>query len=259
MADGYLGGEPLLEDERLLEGERLDDLQFKGLRVIQNPALFCFGTDAVLLSSFANVRKGHTVIDLGTGCGVIALLLAGRTEARKIIGIEIQSAVANMARRSVELNGLQGRIEIVNMDLKDAAKNLGCGIADSIVCNPPYGKYDGGLHSTSDAQRIARHEVACTLEDCVTAAEKLLKNGGRAAFIHQSDRFMELLNLLQKHHLEPKRIRMIQPRPDRAPNLMLVEGIKQGKSGVVWLPPIIIREINGEYTEELLRMYHKID
>lgn len=245
--------------ESLLSGERIDDLQFKGLRVIQNPSLFCFGTDAVLLSSFANVRKGQTVIDLGTGCGVIALLLAGRTEARKIIGIEIQKAVADMAIRSVALNGCQERIEIMNMDLKDAPKALGCGCADAIVCNPPYGKHNGGLHSAADAQRIARHEVACTLEDCILAAEKLLKNGGRAAFIHQSDRFMELLNLLQKHHLEPKRIRMIQPRMDRAPNLMLVEGVKQGKSGVVWLPPIIIRGENGEYTQELLRMYHKQD
>lgn len=242
--------------ELLQNGERLDDLQYKGLRVIQNPAAFCFGTDAVLLANFATVRKGDTVVDLGTGSGVIALLIAARSEAGRLVGVEIQPGIADMARRSVVLNALESRIEIRNIDLKNAPRELGHGIAEVIVCNPPYGKADAGLHSESEAHRIARHEVACTLEDCVRSASALLKNGGRAAFIHQSDRLVELVGLLQKHRLEPKRIRAVQHTADRPPNLLLIEGVKNGKSGIVWLPTLVLRTAGGEYSEELRQIYH---
>ncbi len=244
------------QDVCLKGEERVDDLQNSGLRIIQNPAEFCFGMDAVLLASFVQIRAGGQAVDLCTGSGIIPLLLSARTEARRIEGVEIQPQVADMARRSVALNGLEGLISIHTLDLKEAPARLGRDFADSVTCNPPYGRAGASLHSLSEAKRIARHEVRCTLEDCIAAAAALLKHGGRAAFIHQSTRAVDLIALLRQYKLEPKRIRAVQPDRDRPPNLVLVEGVKGGGPGCTWLPSLIVRGEDGEYTSEMRRIYH---
>lgn len=241
----------------LHKGERLDDLQYKGLCIIQNPEHFCFGTDAVLLADFARVKRGDVVVDLGTGSGVILLLLSTRTQAERLTGVEIQSDVADMARRSVTLNALETKVDILCLDLIEAPERLGLGSADCVVCNPPYGKAGTGKHSENDVLRIARHEVCCTLADCVRSASRLAKSGGRVYFVHQSERLFELAAAMQAHHVEPKRIRLIQSSADKAPHLVLVEGIKLGKSGAHFLPTLLLYDENGSETEELRRIYHK--
>ena len=239
-------------------GERLDDLQFAGLRILQRPGEFCFGTDAVLLSDFAQVKPGGTVVDLCCGGGIVPLLLWGRGRARRILGVEIQPAVAEMARRSVALNGLTEQIEIFELDLKNAPSQLGKGIADTVTCNPPYGKAGYSLPGENPARSIARHEILCTLADCVASAAALVREGGRAAFVHRCERVAELLSLMEAHRLTPKRLRAVQPRPGAAPILFLAEGVKGAKPGVQWLAPLLLRDENGAETEELLRIYHKL-
>lgn len=240
------------------EGERLDDLQFADLKILQRPEEFCFGTDAVLLSDFASIKSGGKVIDLCCGSGIIPLLLWGRGRAGHITGVEIQPAVAEMARRSVMLNGLNEHIDILELDLKDASAVLGKNIADNVTCNPPYGKAGYSLHGENTSRAIARHEILCTLSDCVASAAALLKENGRAAFVHRCERISELLSLMEAHHLTPKRLRAVQPRPDAAPILFLVEGVKGAKAGVQWLAPLLLRKENGEETEEVLRIYHRL-
>lgn len=241
----------------VLSDERVDDLQYKGLKIIQHPSAFCFGTDAVLLSHFADVRKGDRVVDLGTGTGIIPILLAGRTEAATIIGIEIQEPMAEMARRSIALNGLEDRIQILYGDLKEAPNFLGKGYMDVVVSNPPYKKQGSGIVSREDAHAIARHELRCTLEDVIRVASSMLRSGGRFCLIHQSDRMMDILFLMREHHIEPKRIRLIHSFVDQAPNLVLLEGIRNGKPYLTWMPPLIIREQDGSYTSEINEIYHR--
>jgi tRNA1Val (adenine37-N6)-methyltransferase len=241
---------------QLGEFERIDDLQFKGLKIIQNTQKFCFGTDAVLLSHFAGIKKGDRVVDLGTGTGIIPILLAGRMADADISGIEIQPDMVEMANRSVRLNNLESRIRIIGGDLKEAPTLLGKGQYSLVVSNPPYKKAGSGIVNPYDAKAIARHEILCTLEDILSVASKLLVVGGRFAMIHQTDRLMEILMGMRQYKLEPKRIRLIHPQMNKAPNLVLVEAALHGRQHLQWLPPLFIYNDKGQYTDELLEIYH---
>jgi len=240
----------------VFERERLDDLQFKGLKIIQNIDKFCFGMDAVLLSHFAEARKGELVVDLGTGTGIIPILLSGRSEARKIYGIEIQHDMADMARRSVLLNGLQDRIEIITGDLKESPYYLGTDKFQLVVANPPYKKLGSGLVNPNDAKAISRHEILCTLEDVLDAARKLLVWGGRLAMVHRPERMMDVLCGMRERNLEPKRIRLVHASVDKPPSMLLIEAVKGGKPHLAWMPPLIIYDREGKMTDEVRNIYH---
>lgn len=241
--------------ELLKEGERLDDLQIKGYKVIQNRAKFCFGMDAVLLSDFALVKKGDKIVDLGTGTGVIPILLAAKTNASSIMGVEIQEDMVEMARRSIALNGLEHRVCIVHGDIKTGLGELGRGEWDVVVSNPPYKKLGSGLVNPEDAKAIARHEIMCTLDDVLRVGASLLKFGGRFSMVHRPDRFMDVVIGMREIGLEPKRIRLIHPSLGKAPNLMLIEGVLGGRPYLEWIPPLYVYDDTGAYTEEIRRIY----
>ncbi len=238
---------------QLKPGERIEDLQ-NGYVIIQNPDYFSFGTDAVLLADFADVSPGQHVVDLGTGCGIIPLLLIARRPDIHITGIEIQSGIADMAQRSIAMNKLNDRINIVCGDLKDARKYVPHGV-DTVVCNPPYEKADAGKHNGSAHVSIAKREIKCTLDDVVGAAAKLLRTGGRLFMIYRTERFAELMSVMRAKRIEPKRIRPVAPQIDKAPNFMLVEGRAGAHTGVKFAPTLAVYEKDGTYTEELKKIY----
>lgn len=237
------------------ENERLDDLQRNGRYIIQDPKRFCFGMDAVLLSGFARVRSGETVLDLGTGTGIIPILLEAKTDGGHFTGIELQEESADMARRSVAYNQLEDKIEIVTGDLKQAADLFALSSFDVVTTNPPYMAGDHGLKNPGDAKAIARHEIACSLEDVLRAGERLLRPGGRFYMVHRPFRLAEIIHLMVEHHLEPKRLRLVYPYEDREPNMVLLEGIRGGRSRLCVEKPLIIYESPEHYTEEIRRDY----
>ncbi len=239
----------------LRDGERIDDLQAAGYRIIQHPDRFRFGTDAVLLAHFAHAPKNARWLDLGTGTGILPLLIAAHRPFSGFEAVEVQAEAADMAARSMRLNGLNERVLVRCMDMLDAPAFYGSAAFDAIVCNPPYGKRGGGLQSEKDALSIARHEVLITLEQIVGVAERLLKNGGRFFLIQQADRLPELMSLLREKRLEPKRVRLLYPRPGRQAHLALVESVKQGGAGCVFMPPLFIHEESGEVSLETQRIY----
>lgn len=223
-------------------GERLDDLQIGGLELIQNPEKFCFGVDAVLLSDFVKVKSGETVLDLGTGNGIIPLLLSAKTEGRHFTGLEIQEDTAEMARRSVAHNGLEERIRIVTGDIKEAAAIFKPAFFDVITTNPPYMLADHGLRNPDDAKAIARHEVLCSLDDILRESMKMLQDKGRFYMIHRPFRLTEILTKMSYYKIEPKRIRFVHPYIDKEPTMVLIEGVRSAKSRVTIEPPIIMYE-----------------
>ena len=239
----------------LREGESLVDLQRNGLVIIQDRRRFCFGIDAVLLSGFAEVRKGETVLDLGTGTGILPLLLSAKTEAEKLIGLEIQPESAEMARRSVALNGLSERIDIVTGDLKEALSLFGRGTADVVISNPPYMTGGHGLVNPSDAKAIARHEIACSFSDVAQAAAAVLRPGGRFYLVHRPFRIPELMTVLSGFGLEPKRMRLVYPTVEQEPELVLLGCVKGGKPRLKTEKPLILHDENGNYTEEVREKY----
>ena len=241
---------------QLREFERIDDLQFRGLKIIQNTRKFCFGTDAVLLSHFAGIRKGDRVVDLGSGTGIVPILLSGRMEDAQISGVEIQPDMVEMAGRSIMLNGLESRVRIIAGDLKDAPDMLGKGRFTLVVSNPPYKKAGSGILNPEDDMAVARHEIFCTLEDVLKAASGLLCFGGRFAMVHRPDRLMDILTGMRQYRLEPKRIRLVHPQIHKAPNLVLIEAVFHGKPFLKWMPPLIIYDENMQYTHELKEFYH---
>lgn len=231
------------EKQKLLKpGERVDDLQIGGLELIQNPAGFCFGVDAVFLSDFVKVRAGEMALDLGTGNGIIPVLLSAKTEGKKFTGLEIQRDTAEMARRSVAWNGLEDRVEIVTGDIREASQIFKPVFFDVITTNPPYMPAEHGIRNADSARAAARHEVLCTLDDILRESMRLLQDKGRFYMIHRPFRLTEIMIKMSRYKIEPKRIQFIHPYADREPVLLMVEGVRGARPGVKVDPPIIIYE-----------------
>ena len=214
----------------LKENERIDDLEYKGLKIIQNKDGFCFGVDSVLLSDYAKkIKKNATVLDIGTGTGIISILLCKKTNLSKIYGIEIQEDVADMAKRSSELNGLENKFEVININIKDVFTKIEPHSCDVVVTNPPYKKVDTGVKSTDKKQLISRHEVECTLEDIISASSKLLNDLGEFYMVHRAERLVDIMCLLRKYKIEPKNIRFVHSRSGEKPSLILVRAVRNAR------------------------------
>ncbi|MCB2361022.1 tRNA1(Val) (adenine(37)-N6)-methyltransferase [Clostridium estertheticum] len=242
--------------EFLRTDETLDDLQLKGIHVIQKKHAFRFGVDAVLLANFVKVRKNAKVVDLCTGTGIIPFILAGKTTASNIIGVEIQEEFVDMANRSIEYNNLEDKIKFINGDLKDIKLIKDIDKVDIVTVNPPYKLQNSGLISLNDKDAIARHEICCTLEDVIIACRILLKDNGRMYMVHRPDRLADILCTMRKHRIEPKRIRMVHPSVNKAPNIVLIEGQRDGGAFLKWDPPLYVHVEDGGYTEEIKNMYN---
>lgn len=239
----------------LKENERIDDLQRNGYRIIQNPDKFCFGMDAVLLSGFVRAKAGSRILDMGTGTGIIPILLAAKTEAVHLTGLEIQEESADMARRSVALNGLEKKIAIVTGDIKEAGNLFDAASFDVITCNPPYMIGQHGLQNPTGAKAIARHEILCTLEDVISQAAGLLVPGGRFFLVHRPFRLAEIIVTLAKYKLEPKRMRLVYPFVDKEPNMVLMEAVRGGRPRMTVEKPLIVYREPGVYTPEIYEVY----
>lgn len=237
------------------DNERIDDLQYKGLKLIQKKDGFCFGVDAVLLANFADIRKNDRVIDLGTGTGIIAVLLAAKTGARSITGLEIQSQMAEMAARSVELNDLGNKVEIVCGDIKNALHMFGLSSFDAVVTNPPYIHVGGGLTNPSDTKAISRHEILCTLEDIINTSSRILVPGGRFSMIHRPERLADIIYLMRCNSIEPKYLRFVHPSPYKKPNLILIKGIRNGNPQLKVMEPLYVYDEYGNYSKEINEIY----
>jgi len=244
---------------KIFDDERIDDLEFKGLKIIQSPSCFCFGIDAVLLSDFAKeIKKNSVVADLCSGNGIVSILLSGKCEASKFYAVEIQQNIANMAARSIELNHLQDKIDVLNTDLKLLPDTFENGTFDSIVCNPPYMKANSCLINDCEEKIIARHEIMCSLEDVISVSAKLLKNSGTFYMVHRPDRLVDIISLLRKYRLEPKVLQLVQPFADKAPNLLLIKAVKNAKAFLKMSKPLVVYNSDGSYTEDILKIYNKI-
>lgn len=242
----------------LLENERIDDLEYKGLKIIQNKNGFCFGIDSVLLSDFAkNIKKNAKVIDIGTGTGIISILLSKKANLSKIYGIEIQDEVADMAKRSVYLNNLNDKIEIINTNIKDIFNILNPNEFDVIVTNPPYMKMNTGAINEEKKKLISRHEVECTLEDIIRISYKLLKSNGEFYMVHRAERIVDILFYLRQYKIEPKILRFIQPNLNKEPNLVLIKAVKNAGYQLNIKKPLIVYNEDGKYTDEILEIYNK--
>ena len=239
------------------ENERVDDLQ-NGYYVIQDAEKFCFGMDAVLLSGFAKVKKNEDVMDLGTGKGIIQILLRAKKQGNSFTGLEIQEECAQMAQRSVAYNHLEDSVKIVQGDIKEAADIFGAASFHVVTSNPPYMIGKHGLTNPHMPKAIARHEVLCTLEDVVSQASRVLKDRGRFYMVHRPFRLAEIMNVLTKYHLEPKRMQLVYPYIDREPNMVLIEALKGGNSRITVEPPLIVYEKPGVYTRNILEIYDMI-
>lgn len=243
------------EGIELKDRERLDDLQRNGYQIIQNPEKFCFGMDAVLLSGFARVKPGAEVLDMGTGTGIIPILLAAKTKAAHLTGLEIQAESADMARRSVLLNHLEERIDIITGDIKEAGNLFKAASFDVVTCNPPYMIGQHGIANPDAPKAIARHEVLCTLEDVVRSAAFLLKPGGNFFMVHRPFRLAEIIMMMTKYKLEPKRMQLVYPYVDKEPNMVLIEGCRGGKSRMTVEKPLIVYQAPNVYTDEIYDVY----
>ncbi|MDE6882225.1 MAG: tRNA1(Val) (adenine(37)-N6)-methyltransferase [Lachnospiraceae bacterium] len=239
----------------LKENERIDDLERNGYRIIQDTHRFCFGMDAVLLSGFARVKDGASVLDLGTGTGIIPILLEAKTGAAHLTGLEIQEDSADMARRSVCLNGLEGKISIITGDIKEAGSLFDAASFDVITCNPPYMTAQHGLLNPEDTKAIARHEILCTLEDVIAQAAGLLKPGGNFFMVHRPFRLAEIIVLLRTYKLEPKRMQLVYPFVNKEPNMVLIEANRGGKPRMTVEKPLIVYREPGIYMEEIYDIY----
>ena len=240
----------------VLDSERVDDLQINGLKIIQHPDKFCFGMDAVLLSGFVRVKEGECLLDMGTGTGIIPILLTAKTTGKHFTGLEIQAESAEMASRSVSYNHLEEKIDIIDGDIKEASKIFGRGSMDVVTSNPPYMINHHGLKNPNDAKAIARHELLCSLEDLMRETAAVLKPSGRCYFVHRPFRLVEIFTLMKKYKLEPKRMRLVYPFVDKEPNMVLIEGVKGGGPQLTVEKPLIVYESQGKYTKDVLDIYN---
>lgn len=239
----------------LKPGERLDDLQRNHFRIIQNPDKFCFGMDGVLLSGYAGAKSGARVLDLGTGTGIIPILMAAKTEAGHLTGLEIQPESADMARRSILLNGLENRVDIVKGDIKEASHIFGSSTYDVVTCNPPYMIGQHGLQNPDGPKAIARHEILCTFHDVARETAKILRPGGKFYLVHRPFRLAEIITTLVTYKLEPKRMRLVYPFVDKEPNMVLLEASRGGNPRMTVEKPLIVYREPGKYTPEIYDIY----
>lgn len=243
----------------LLEDESIDDLQLKNLNLIQKKNAFRFGVDAILLSDFANVKKKHSVIDICSGTGIIPFLIWGKYEAQRIVGLEIQEEMVEMARRSVGYNGLEKNMSFVQGDLKDKKVIENLGRFDVLTVNPPYKLNNAGIVNENDKLAIARHEVMCNLEDVIVSARNLLKDNGRMYMVHRPERLIDIFQLMRKYKIEPKRVKMVHPNSKKAPNIVLVEGQRDGGAFLKWDAPLYVYDNDGNYSEDINKIYGRED
>lgn len=244
---------------KLEKNERIDDLEFKNLKVIQNKNGFCFGMDAVLLSDFAkNIKRNAIVLDLGTGTGIIPILLCGKTELKKVIGVEIQEEVAKMAKKSILLNNLENRFEILNCNIKELNKIYENQKFDVIVTNPPYKKQDSGIINENERKLISRHEITANLEDFIKISKDLLKDKGELYMVHRPERLVDILELMRKYKIEPKQLKMVCPNKNKEPNLVLIKGVKNAKPFLKVEKNLYVYDTENNYTKEILEIYNKL-
>lgn len=242
----------------LEENERIDDLEFKDLKIIQNKEGFCFGMDSVLLSDFAkNIKKDSIVLDLGTGTGIIPTLLCGKTKLKKIIGVEIQKEVTQMAKKSILLNKLENKFEIINENIINLSKIFEKNYFDVIVTNPPYKKKNTGIINENEKKLISRHELTATLEDFLKVTKELLKDKGEFYMVHRPERLVDILSLMRKYKIEPKLIKFVCPNKNKEPNLVLIKGIKNANPFLKVEKNLYVYNLDGQYTEELKKIYNK--
>lgn len=246
-------------DISLKDNERIDNLELNNLKIIQSSTGFCFGIDAVLLSDFAKeIKSNSCILDLCSGSGIISILLSYKTTAKKIYAVEIQKDVADMANRSIILNNLEDKINIINDNLKNLLSHFKPNSFDAIVTNPPYKKANSGITNTNKEKLISRHEIMCNLEDVISISSKLLKNNSPFFMIHRPDRLADIIELLRKYKLEPKILRFIKPFKNSPPNLLLIKAVKGGKCFLKVENSIVVYNDDNSYTNEILKIYNKI-
>lgn len=233
------------------EYENVEDLGLKGYKVIQNKDGFCFGSDAVLLARFARPKKNARVLDLCTGTGIIPVLTWGLYELSEICGVEIVPEVADMAKRTMELNGLSENIKIICDDLKNAPEVYGKRSFDVVTCNPPYMNIGGGLINPKEKLALARHEIACTLDDVVRVSKAVLKPCGKIFMVHRADRLCDVIDTFRKYKIEPKRLRVVYPSKSKEASLVLIEGAEGGKAQLKIEPPLFMYDDDGNYIQSL--------
>ena len=244
--------------EELLKEERIDDLEFKGLKIIQKNNGFCFGIDAVLLSDFAKeIKNNSKVLDLGTGTGILSILLTGKTNLSKIYGIEVQKDIAEMATRSVALNRLQNKIEIINMDINNLENILETNSFDAIVTNPPYKNENSGKINDNEYKYISRHETSASLSDFIKISFRMLKDKGCFYMVHRPERLVDIIYELRANKLEPKNIRFVYSNINKEPKLVLIKAVKNANKFLKVDKPLFVYDKNGRYTEEILKIYNK--
>ncbi len=243
----------------LRENERIDDLEFKDLKIIQNKNGFCYGIDSVLLSDFAkNIKSNSKVIDLGTGTGIINILLSGKTNAKEFVGVEIQEEVAEMAKRSVELNKLENKIKIINEDILNLKNIFDKNYFDVVVTNPPYKKANTGVISKENKKLISRHEIAATLRDFIHISSYVLKDFGEFYMVHRPERLVDIFSIMREEKIEPKKIKFVYPSKNKKSNMVLIKGVKLGGDFLEFDDNLYVYDEKGEYTEDILRIYNRI-
>ena len=240
----------------LKENERLDDLQLNKLKIIQNKKWFCYGIDSVLLSDFAKeIRENSTVLDLGAGNGILGLLLCGKTKLKTVIGVEIQDEVCEMATRTILFNGLQDRFQMIHGDIKNVTNIIPRESFDAVVSNPPYKKKDSGIQNNNETKVISRHEILCNLNDIIKATCYALKEKGTFYMVHRPERLADIIATLREYRIEPKVIKFVYPKINKKPNLVLIKSTKYGNSFLDIKEPIIVYDGNGEYIDEIKKIY----
>ncbi len=235
-----------------------DLVYFKDIKIVQNKNYFNFSLDSILLPNFVNITNNNSkILDLCTGNAPIPIILSTKTKS-KIIGIELQDEIYNLAKKSIEINKLENRIDIIKEDVKNIDKLFETDTFDIITCNPPYfKKNEGSILNDNEIKSIARHEITITIEEIIKISKKLLKNGGSLCIIQRTDRFSEILDIMKRNNIEPKRIRFIYPKIDKESNLFMIDGKKNGSVGLKILPPLYIHNSDGSYTNEVLKMFGK--